>query len=135
MTMEFFTSVHYRSTTWVLLLPLFLMALDIATGLCKAYTEQDFKSKKMRTGLTKKVGEIAVIIIGELFQYSLCLPSYIMTGVSLYITFMELMSNMENLNAIGVPIPPFFKKVLKDVDNTINSDDIEELKEKIEKLK
>lgn len=135
MNIEVFEAIHFKSNTWVFLLPLALMALDIITGLCKAYNTQDFKSKKMRTGLSKKIGEIAIIVIGELFQYGLCLPTYIMSCVSLYITFMELMSIMENLNTIGVPIPHFFKKVLKEVDESLNADDIEEIKEKIDGIK
>ena len=135
MNIEVFEAIHFKSNTWVFLLPLALMALDIITGLCKAYNMQDFKSKKMRTGLSKKIGEIAIIVIGELFQIGLCLPTYIMSCVSLYITFMELMSIMENLNTIGVPIPHFFKKVLKEVDESLNADDIEAIKEKIDGIK
>lgn len=135
MNIEVFEAIHFKSNTWVFLLPLALMALDIITGLCKAYNMQDFKSKKMRTGLSKKIGEIAIIVIGELFQIGLCLPFYIMSCVSLYITFMELMSIMENLNTIGVPIPHFFKKVLKEVDESLNADDIEAIKEKIDGIK
>ena len=80
--------IHFTSGLWVLLLPLALMGLDIITGLVKAWSNEDFKSKKMRTGLSKKIGEIAIIVIGELFQYSLTLPTYIMTCVSLYISSM-----------------------------------------------
>jgi hypothetical protein len=32
----------------------------------------------MRSGLTKKVGEIAIILIGILFTYGMTLPLYIM---------------------------------------------------------
>lgn len=119
--------IHFTSGLWVLLLPLALMGLDIITGLVKAWSNEDFKSKKMRTGLSKKIGEIAIIVIGELFQYSLTLPTYIMTCVSLYITFMELMSNVENLNELGVPLPAFITKVLQSVDDSLKNDDLDDV--------
>ena len=119
--------IHFTSGLWVLLLPLALMGLDIITGLVKAWSNEDFKSKKMRTGLSKKIGEIAIIVIGELFQYSLTLPTYIMTCVSLYITFMELMSNVENLNELGVPLPAFITRVLQSVDDSLKNDDLDDV--------
>lgn len=119
--------IHFTSNLWVLLLPLALMGLDIITGLVKAWSNEDFKSKKMRTGLSKKIGEIAIIVIGELFQYSLTLPTYIMTCVSLYISFMELMSNVENLNELGVPLPAFITKVLQSVDDSLKNDDLDDV--------
>ena len=33
-----------------------------------------FKSKKMRSGLTKKVGEIAILVIDEPFSYGMRIP-------------------------------------------------------------
>lgn len=123
--------IHFTSGLWVLLLPLALMGLDIITGLVKAWSNEDFKSKKMRTGLSKKIGEIAIIVIGELFQYSLTLPTYIMTCVSLYISFMELMSNVENLNELGVPLPAFITKVLQSVDDSLKNDDLDDVIETI----
>lgn len=122
-----FDKIHFTSNLWVLLLPLALMGLDIITGLVKAWSNEDFKSKKMRTGLSKKIGEIAIIVIGELFQYSLTLPTYIMTCVSLYISFMELMSNVENLNELGVPLPAFITKVLQSVDDSLKNDDLDDV--------
>lgn len=119
--------IHFTSGLWVLLLPLALMGLDIITGLVKAWSNEDFKSKKMRTGLSKKIGEIAIIVIGELFQYSLTLPTYIITCVSLYISFMELMSNVENLNELGVPLPAFITKVLQSVDDSLKNDDLDDV--------
>lgn len=127
--------IHFVNNAMVFLLPLALMGLDILTGLAKAWNFEDFKSKKMRSGLTKKIGEIAILVIGELFQYSLSLPTYIMTCISIYIVFMELMSNVENLNAIGVPLPAFLTKVLRQVDDSLQKDDIKEIAEKLEQLK
>lgn len=129
-----FSHVQFSSKLWVLMLPLALMGLDIITGLVKAWSNEDFESKKMRTGLSKKIGEISIIVIGELFQYSLNLPTYIMTCVSLYIVFMELMSVVENLNELGVPLPAFVTKALQTVDESLQKEDIDDVIEGIESI-
>ena len=96
----------------------------------------------MRSGLTKKVGEIAILVIGELFSYGMRIPPFIMAGISAYIIFMEFMSIMENLKKMGVPIPGFISKVLNTVDLALKEEDITEaltrvaeLEKEVEKLK
>ena len=91
-------------------------------------------SAKMRTGLAKKCGEILIILIGMMFMYGMNLPSYILTGISAYIIFMEFMSVMENLKKLGVPIPNFIAKVLNNVDESLKNDDYAEIKRKLEEL-
>lgn len=102
----------------------------------------DIQVQKMRSGLTKKVGEIAILVIGELFSYGMRIPPFIMAGISAYIIFMEFMSIMENLKKMGVPIPGFISKVLNTVDLALKEEDITEaltrvaeLEKEVEKLK
>lgn len=126
--------IHFASMTWLLLIPAAMMAIDIVTGLLHAWATESFMSAKMRTGLAKKCGEIVTIIIGMLFVYGTNIPSYILTGISAYIIFMELMSVMENLKKLGVPIPNFISKVLNNVDDSLKNDDYEEIKRKLEEI-
>lgn len=90
------------------------MAFDIISGLLKAFYSESFESKMMRKGLMHKAGELIVLIMFEVSQYALGLPSYISTFIALYIVLMEAYSICENLDAMGVPIPTFIKKTLKD---------------------
>ena len=87
--MELLQNFHFSNEVWILILPLSLMFIDFFTGSINAWSNNDFQSKKMRLGLNKKVGELAIIVIGELFSYGLNLPSYIMSCVSGYIILME----------------------------------------------
>jgi phage-related holin len=73
----------------------------------------------MREGLVKKCGEITILAIGQLFTVGLVLPTYIMSGISFYIIFMELISICENLQKMGVPIPKFIKKALDDTEKAL----------------
>lgn len=132
--MEMLQNFHFTNELWVLILPLALMVIDFLTGSINAWANNDFKSKKMRSGLNKKVGEIAIIVIGELFSYGLGLPEYIMNLVSGYIIIMELTSVLENLNKMGVPIPKFIADSLSNATNSLAKDDFETLANKISKL-
>lgn len=127
--------IHFASMTWLLLIPVAMMAIDIVTGLLYAWSTKSFESAKMRTGLAKKCGEILIILIGMLFVYGTNIPTYILTGISAYIIFMELMSVLENLDKLGVPIPAFIAKVLNNVDDALQSENVEELKKEIEELR
>lgn len=128
--------IHFASLTWLLLIPVAMMAIDIVTGLLYAWSTKTFESAKMRTGLAKKCGEIMTILIGMMFVYGTNIPTYILTGISAYIIFMELMSVLENLDKLGVPIPKFISKVLNNVDSALqNSEDVEEIKKELEELR
>lgn len=109
---EFIANFHFSTNTWGIITPCVLMALDIVTGLLYAWISKTFQSGKMRSGLGKKVGELVIILIGELFSYAAGLPKEIMNGILIYISFMELMSIIENLDKLNVPIPDAIKKVI-----------------------
>lgn len=112
-------SVKFVNEVWVFMIPGILMAIDILTGSLNAWAKRDFKSFKMRQGLVKKCGEVTILGIGELFTIGMILPTYIMSGISFYIIFMELISICENLQKMGVPIPKFIKKALSDTEKAL----------------
>lgn len=130
----FLENFQFRNEFWILILPVSLMAIDFITGMLYAWSTETFKSKKMRSGLTKKVGEIAILVIGELFSYGMRIPPVIMAGISAYIIFMEFMSIMENLKKMGVPIPGFISKVLNTVDLALKEEDVTEALKKVAEL-
>ena len=131
---EILSNFKFKNEFWQLILPVALMGIDFATGLTYAWSTRTFKSKKMRSGLTKKVGEITILVIGELFAAGLQLPQVIMAGISLYIMFMEFMSVMENLKKMGVPIPGFISKVLNTVDLALKEEEVAEALKKMNEM-
>ena len=127
--------IHFQNMLWLLMIPVAMMAIDIITGLINAWATNSFQSARMRTGLAKKCGEIIIILIGMMFTYGMNIPKYVLTGISIYIIFMELMSVMENLDKLGVPIPLFISKVLNNVDESLKTaEDYEELKKQLQEL-
>lgn len=124
---EFFRHFHFVNETWCFTAPLCMMALDIILGTINAIATKTFKSSRMRVGLSKKSGEIAILVLGELFSFAMGLPKELMTGVSAYIIFMEFMSIMENCEKSGVPVPKFIKAIVNNVDESLSEDDYKAL--------
>ena len=110
--MEFFNDIHFANNLWMLAVPCVLMVIDFATGFLNAWARREVQSAKMRTGLAKKLGEIAALLSVKICTEGMVLPPEIMTGVSLYIVMMELVSITENLALIGVPAPKYWKDKL-----------------------
>ena len=121
--LQFVEQFHFRNELWVLFIPLGLMAIDVLTGIIKAWAHNDFQSAIMRAGLAKKAGEIMILVVGELISYGMMLPDSIMNGISFYIIFMEVMSIMENLDELGIPIPKFVRDVINNVDDKLQHGD------------
>lgn len=116
------TNVSFTDEGWKFIVPLVLMAIDFLTGIVHAWATSHLKSYKMREGLMKKFAEVSILIIGILFKYGLNLPAYVLSGFSIYIIFMELVSIFENLKKMGVPIPRFVERALGSMDKLNNSE-------------
>lgn len=116
---EILKNLQFTKDFWIVLLPSILMALDVATGFINAWAKNEIKSSVMRQGLARKFGELTVIAIGQLFFFALGLPKYCVGFISFYIILMELVSILENLDKLGVPIPKFIRKVLNNAEKKI----------------
>ena len=110
------SNMNFVDDEWKFGIPVALMAIDFLTGIIHAWGTGHLKSYKMREGLMKKFAEISILVIGVLFECGLGLPTYILSGFSIYIIFMELVSICENLKKMGVPIPPFIEKAFSSVE-------------------
>lgn len=127
---EIMNNLKFTNDFWIVMLPSILMALDVATGFINAWAKNTIQSSIMRQGLARKFGELTVIAIGQLFFYGLGLPKYCVGFISFYIILMELVSIVENLDKLGVPIPKFIEKVLNNANKKI--DEIGESKQEPE---
>lgn len=110
------------------LVPLIFMLCDVVSGLAKAYVQKNLISHKMRSGIIKKCGEMMIIVLTAVVVYSVQWPHQIIAIVSLYMILMEIISIMENLDGIGVPIPKWIEKTINNVSEDINDGDIAKMK-------
>lgn len=108
--------LQFNNEIWLLVIPVLLMALDILTGYINAWKKHEIKSQKMRDGLGKKVAEMCYIIIGFVFRFATGLSS-IAYALSMYVTYMELISILENTDKLGLPIPKFISDKLNNNNN------------------
>lgn len=134
MIIDIVQSFSFRNDFWGLALPFFLIVIDVILGTIGACVNEEFSSARMRKGLSKKAGEVSILVIGELFCYALQLPPYIMTFFSLYIIIMELSSIVENLGKLGVPIPKFIKGAVSEVNETLNDEEFDVIIKRIDEL-
>lgn len=114
------TSIAFREDFWVLLLPAACIAIDILTGVLHAWVIHHLRSYRLREGLAKKAGELLAIILGEVLVAGLCVPKIIVSGISAYVIFMEIISIMENLHKLGVPLPKAVIMAFGSMNNTLN---------------
>lgn len=106
-------NVTFSGEEWKFAVPVSLMAIDFLTGIIHAWATGHLKSYKMREGLQKKFAEVSILVIGLLFECGFGLPAYILSGFSMYIIFMEMVSICENLKKMGVPIPSFVERAFR----------------------
>lgn len=114
------TAEHFR----VLIVPFVLMVLDFLTGVSHAWATGHLKSYKMREGLNRKFAEICIIAIGVLFRWAINLPDYIVIGLTIYVVIMELVSISENLDKMGVPLPKWVQKALRNAEYKIQNENL-----------
>ena len=125
---------EFRNGFWCLILPLILMGFDVLTGFLNAWIKHEVKSAKLRAGLSKKVGELSILVIGEFFSFALRLPPEVMKFLAFYIIFMELISIIENLDKLGVPIPKSIKKVINNDLTVLDNAEPEDVKATVKEV-
>lgn len=108
---EILQNIHFSNIWWAIIAPLFLIVLDVLTGVVIAWKNNNFKSAKMRAGLSKKYGELVYILVGILTKFALDTELILYFTVG-YICFMELSSLAENCDKLGVKIPEKLKEKL-----------------------
>ena len=133
----FFTGIFalISSVLGVLAVPVLLMVscnvLDYATGLmASTYRSQDINSYKSIRGIMKKVCMWLLVIVGAVIDQLLLYASQT-AGITLPFTFLvacvvaiwlicnEIISILENINDIGVTLPPFLQPIVKNLKSQV----------------
>lgn len=89
-----------------------LMFLDYLTGLIVGYKMQNLNSKRAFKGLRKKL-LILIILCGASLMHKLVPDLAFRTLVGMFYCATELLSIVENVAKVGVPIPNKLKKALE----------------------
>ena len=112
----------------VLMIPLCVMIavmlLDYISGMAAAWSQKTLNSRCGVMGIIKKVGYIALVAVGIAVDY-LITSALINVGISLQVNYCfgmmisvwliinELLSILENLGRLGIPLPDFLVRAVE----------------------
>ena len=101
-----------------------VMVVDWFTGMAGASTTGKLSSRVGVIGIIKKICYLALVVVGGVIDY-LIASALVSIGISLQINYCfgmiitvwliinELISILENLGEMGVPLPPFLTSTIK----------------------
>ena len=110
-----------------------MMIIDYATGMTAAWIDNNLSSRIGAKGIAKKVGYMALVAVAVGVDYlvnsgfaALGVQSgcYMYFGllVIIWLSLNEMISILENLSRIGVPIPGFLRKIIRKLKVTVDKE-------------
>ena len=121
----------------ILALPVLLLVIssvvDYLTGvIASVYRGQEISSYKGIRGIVKKLAMWLLIAVGvitdevivysvEQFGLEIPITFVVASIVAIWLVLNELISILENLKDIGVPLPPFVQKLLKYIKSQVEN--------------
>lgn len=107
-----------------------VMVIDYITGMAAAYVNAELSSRRGIKGIFKKLGYYSLVCVGMTLDYILCsglaqigvYGNNIFFGliVTVWLIINELISILENLSRLDVPIPKFLKSVVERLKNNVD---------------
>lgn len=110
------------------------MVIDYITGMLSAWFNAELSSKKGIRGIVKKVSYLALVSVAMIVDWLICCglqqinvdikySVFFAVLVAVWLIINELISVLENLSRMGVPIPNFLKKIVNRLKNTVEKGD------------
>ena len=107
------------------------MIIDYITGMSAAWYNSELSSKRGVKGIVKKVGYLALVVAAMIIDWlisqglqqinvDLHYSVFFAVLVAVWLIINELISVLENLSRIGVPIPNFMKKLINRLKTTVD---------------
>lgn len=122
-------AAYFHTLSFPVLLLIIAMVLDYATGMAAAWVQGQLSSRTGIIGILKKLGYMVVVAVAvivdmiissalETAGVSSNYPDIFALLVTFWLSLNELVSILENLSEIGVPIPEFLVKIIKKLKQT-----------------
>ena len=108
-----------------------VMLIDYITGMAAAYVNAELSSRKGIRGIFKKLGYYSLVCVGITLDYILS-SGLTQIGISndvniwfgliiaIWLIINELISILENLSRLDVPIPKFLKAIVERLKNNVD---------------
>lgn len=124
--------LHYLGIVAVPIIILIIaMIIDYVTGMMSAWLNAELSSKKGIKGIVKKISYLALVAVAMIVDWLICCglqqinvdikyTVFFAVLVAVWLIINELISVLENLAKMGVPIPNFLKKLINRLKNTVD---------------
>lgn len=125
---------YFRIMAVPLAILILVMLVDYLSGMVKAWLRSELCSKIGAKGIIKKLCYLLVVIVAACVDWLLISglgavgitigrTYYIGMIVTIWLIINELISILENLGAIGVPLPGFLMQIIKRLKNQVEKED------------
>ena len=116
--------IYFHAIIVPLVVLMLAMTADYLTGMAKAWYRSELSSDIGRKGIVKKLGCLMSVCVAAMIDW-LIVSGLTQVGINIKISYCvgiavtiwhiinELISILENLDAIGVPMPKFIKNIIK----------------------
>ena len=109
------------------------MIVDYATGMAAAWCNAELSSQKGIKGIVKKVSYLALVLAAMMIDWliycglnqigiTMSYNVFFAVLVAVWLIVNELISILENLFRIGVPIPNFLTKIIQKIKVTVEEE-------------
>ena len=120
---------YFRELLGPALVLVIVMVIDYLTGMARAWIEKKISSRVGVIGVLKKIGYMVAVCVAIVVDWTiqtaaakmgLEVGNFYMFGllVTFWLVMNECISILENLAAIGVPLPPFLMKIVDKLKQT-----------------
>ena len=110
------------------------MIIDYVTGMMSAWLNAELSSKKGIKGIVKKISYLALVAVAMIVDWlifqglrqiniDMKYSVFFAVLVAVWLIINELISVLENLSRMGVPIPNFLKKLINRLKTTVDKGD------------
>lgn len=103
-----------ENTKVLVICVVFVLILEVVSGVYKAVINKQLNSTKFRTGLYGKIGYLIYIALSFLIAFLLNLPLILQATLS-FVIASEGVSILENLCEAKIPVPGFLKEILQKI--------------------
>lgn len=117
-------AVYFNALAVPLVILVIMMVIDYITGMVSAWINKDLSSREGITGIVKKICYMALVAVAmgvDWLMYCGISAAKITAAydmwfgllVAIWLIINEMISILENLSKIGVPVPQFLNKVVQ----------------------
>ena len=126
-------SAYFKIIAIPVLVLMAVMIIDYITGLAGAYIVKQLNSRIGIVGIVKKVGYLGLVAVGMTADYiiysalsqigvNIGLGYCVGMVITIWLIINELISILENLAEIGVPLPNFITRLINRLKITVESE-------------